>query len=166
MGSWIPAYRFPVLGVSPDAISPFVSLGRLFGRASAAASHPNAFLDYSKVTFWVVIYQLCRYVVSLFETELTVSLRNGICALVLVVGIPAQGWVIYDYFIKSGATTYFRLATRRVPGWVWLHAGEPTNKFEPVWSIILWIFVVSSAPALVYFWAISMGELTRATGNG
>jgi hypothetical protein len=78
------------------------------------------------------IYQLCTGVVSLFETEPIVSLHHGICALVLVVGTPAQSWVIYDYFIKSAATTYFRLATRRVPGWVWIHASELRNKFEPV----------------------------------
>lgn len=146
--------------------SAFVSLWDADGHESDVDWQPVPFVDtearYVMLTFYMFLSHVFANVISRFEPVASMDDAFYLAALVFVVVRFAHD--ICEDFMKITATIYHRLATRRVPGWFWIHADEP-GLFRPRWSVVLTVVVGMSAPVLAFLWAYSMGYIVSISPN-
>ncbi|KAF3056548.1 hypothetical protein GL218_06788 [Daldinia childiae] len=138
--------------------SAFVSLWSGEGHEADIDWQPVPFVDpdakYVMLTFYMFLSHIFTKVISRFAPATSTNDAFYLLALVFTVFRFAND--IFEDFTKITATIYHRLATRRVPGWFWIHADEP-GLFRPKWSVVLTVVVGISAPVLAFLWAYSMG---------
>jgi len=151
-----PLWIFPLI-----QFTLFVAVGRLSARLSSGSETTlGHFSGFARITFWVVLYTVFRYAISLIDTMSILSLTNATLGLFCAVVLPTYAFAIYHQFIHSASGIYFGLATRCLRPWFWLHAGETGQPFQPIWSRAIWIFVVVSAPVLTYLQVLAFRKET------
>ncbi|KAI1661430.1 hypothetical protein F4813DRAFT_229123 [Daldinia decipiens] len=140
--------------------SAFVSLWDADGHESDVNWQPVPFVDpeakYVMLTFYMFLSHVFTGVISRLEPATSTDDALYLMGLAFV-GFRFAHDICND-FMRTTATIYHRLATRRVPGWFWIHADEP-GLFRPRWSVVLTVVVAMSAPVLAFLWAYSMGYI-------
>ncbi|KAI0851433.1 hypothetical protein F5Y00DRAFT_9193 [Daldinia vernicosa] len=160
---WLPPLRI---------FSAFLSLWDAHGHESDVNWRPVPFVDpeakYVVLTFYMFIFHIFTHIfthiLSHIEEEPSTSIHDAFHLVASVFVLFRFACAIYEDFMKITATIYHRLATRRVPGWFWIHADEP-GLFRPRWSVVLTVVVGISAPVLAFLWAYSMGYIVTISQN-
>ncbi|KAI0135533.1 hypothetical protein F4814DRAFT_26513 [Daldinia grandis] len=169
--AWAMGYKhaeFPLWLCPLAMFSAFVSLWDAEGHESDVNWQPVPFVDrearYVIVTFYMFLSYIFTHLVSLFEAEPATSMQDAFHLVALVFVVARFATDIYADFTRATAMIYHRLATRRVPGWFWIHADEP-GLFRPMWSVVLTVIVGMSAPVLTVLWMFSVWYIVPISGT-